>query len=72
MKKTAVTGIYSNYQRRHLGGGARAMALPTFEGKACNERSELNNGHIGSGAFVRYWEVSLSRMVLLNCTELPF
>ena len=27
-----------------------------------------NNGHIGSGAFVRYWEVSLSRRVLLNCT----
>ena len=24
-----------------MGGAARAMALPTFEGKACNERSEF-------------------------------
>ena len=28
-------------QRRHVGGAARAVALPTFEGKACNERSEF-------------------------------
>ena len=31
-----------------------------------------NNGHIGSGTFVRYSEVSLSRRVLLNCSLLPF